>query len=161
MSEDNKTVWIIALGEDSNLWNICKENRCICIGWDEIGNAKDLTKEKIYELLRKKFKMYQKKDPSQATNMVNAFVNEMDIGDLVVVRKGLTEILGIGKIVSDYIFFEDTNSSQKRDWCKHTRRVEWLDTTKRNILSGQFPRATLVKSDLNDKRFDKILKELL
>ena len=157
----SKNVWIMALGEDSNLWNICKENKCICIGWDEIGNAKGLTREKIYELLKKEFKVYQKKDPAQATNMVYAFVNEMELDDLVVVRKGLTEILGIGKIVSDYIPPEETNNLQKKDWCKHTRKVEWLDTTKRKILSGQFPRATLVKSDSKDKRFDKILKELL
>ena len=157
----SENVWIIALGENSNLWNFCKDNKCICIGWDKIGNARGLTKEKIYELLQQASEEYQKKDPSQAANMIYAFANEMKEGDLVIVRKGITEILGIGEIISDYIAPTDMNNPQKNDWCKHVRKVKWLNTTKREILSGQFPRATLAKSDLNDKRFDEILKEIL
>jgi hypothetical protein len=37
--------WRISPGEDGFLWNEQKANGCIAIGWDEIGDAKNMDKK--------------------------------------------------------------------------------------------------------------------
>ena len=65
------------------------------------------------------------------------FINKINVGDIIFVKKGQHGILGRGRVTSDFIFKED-----QEDEFKNIRFVEWLNTGEWNISFNQ-PTKTL------------------
>ena len=110
--------WSIAAGNDGFLWDEFLRDGEIGIGWDYLG---DLTQYKSKVEIGEKIKEHEECDNPKNDTLANyEFVNEMQIGDIVIVRKGSREILGVGTIISDYIYDEEKTNY------KHVRKVEWI-----------------------------------
>ena len=62
---------------------------------------------------------------SRKMTTLDRFANEMQDGDLVVLRLGTDSIYGVGEIVGDYIY-EDCFGDVDGWDLQHTRRVRWL-----------------------------------
>jgi 5-methylcytosine-specific restriction protein B len=110
------------------------------IGWDELD---DLRQYSDREAMRSKFKdLYdntkQYRNDSLATWQ---FVHEIHEGDIVFVKRGLSEIIGRGEVESDYIF------DKTRDEYKNIRKVKWTHNG-----SWQHPGKAVVKTltDITD-----------
>jgi len=118
--------WAIALGENARLWEECFNNEIIAIGWDYL---QDLSLYKSKEDIRVKIKAIEKSNSSKKNDALACwqFYNEIEIGDYVFVKKGNNEILGYGKIISNY-FFDNIRKEYK-----HLRKVEWLNKGKWQI----------------------------
>lgn len=144
-----KKYWSISAGENSNLWNDFKENDEVRIGWDYLG---DLSKYKDKKQISEEIKNHENNE--NPTNDVLAnyqFVNEIKIGDIVVVKKGYKVILGIGEIISDYIF-DDT-----KNMYKHTRKVKWFKQGSWNLDDGEkFAQKTLTEITKYKNIVDKV-----
>ncbi len=102
------------IGSNIRQWAIYQAHRLIGFDYDYLGDIKKL----------------QQKHPSnnalatQLNSIGNGhalhFFDQLNIGDIIVITENNNEILGIGKITSDYIF------DARREYIKHLRKVRWL-----------------------------------
>lgn len=98
---NTRRYWLYAPGEGSCMWDEFYESGIMAIGWGEIGDLstfpnKEAMKEKMKEVYDKNLSY---KNSAHATWQ---FVNEMKIGDIIFVKKGMHEIIGKGIVMSDY-----------------------------------------------------------
>lgn len=119
--EDVHTVryWLYAPGEGSCMWDEFYTSGIMAIGWGEIGDlsafdSKDAMKIKMREVIDESLSY---KNAAHATWQ---FANEMKIGDIVFVKKGMHQIIGRGVVMSDYEY-DDTRD----DEYKNIRQVDW------------------------------------
>lgn len=119
--EDVHTVryWLYAPGEGSCMWDEFYTLGIMAIGWGEIGDlstfdSKDAMKIKMREVIDESFSY---KNAAHATWQ---FANEMKIGDIVFVKKGMHQIIGRGVVMSDYEY-----DNTRDDEYKNIRQVDW------------------------------------
>lgn len=119
--EDVHTVryWIYAPGEGSCMWDEFYTLGIMAIGWGEIGDlstfdSKDAMKIKMREVIDESLSY---KNAAHATWQ---FANEMKIGDIVFVKKGIHQIIGRGVVMSDYEY-----DNTRDDEYKNIRQVDW------------------------------------
>lgn len=139
MSENPNNNWIIALGDQSYFWDICKENNFIVIGWHQFGDLKKYND--FGDLKSDFFRIFQSNNEKSAITTCSQiwdFYNEMDIGDIVFVKKGANKILGTGKISSEYYYDPDkiplsakkglakTDHDNIKEIFPNIRDVEWI-----------------------------------
>ena len=106
---DNAVVWKVSLARtgDNDVRRECMENNHIRIGWDGYGPViSDETDWTIHNETGRK--------------ILDAYINKMKIGDIVMSCYSSQTIDAIGVVVSDYEF-EDNFPNYKR-----VRRVNWL-----------------------------------
>lgn len=111
--------WLYAAGEKSYKWNEFYKEGIMALGWDNLGNlTKFHSQDEIVRAMQKSdLKDSYPKNDSKANW---EFANEMNIGDIVYVKKGIDPILlGRGVVASDYIY-DDT-----RNEYKSIRKVNW------------------------------------
>ena len=111
--------WMYSPGKDSSMWDEFYESGIMAIGWGEIGDLSTFeTKDEMKEKMKEVF------DESLSyTNSAHAtwqFANEMKIGDVVFVKRGLHEIIGRGIVMSDYEY-----DSEREDEYKNIHQVDW------------------------------------
>lgn len=119
--EDVHTIryWIYSPGENAYMWDEFYNSGIMAIGWGEIGDlkafdSKDAMREKMKEVFDEDLSF---KNSAHATWQ---FANEMKIGDIVFVKKGMNKIIGRGVVMSDYEF-----DSSREDEFKNIRQVDW------------------------------------
>lgn len=106
---DNAVVWKVSLAGtgDNDVRRECMENNHIRIGWDDYGPViSDETDWSIYN--------------GEGKQILDAYINKMKIGDIVMSCYSSQTIDAIGVVVGDYEF-EDKLPNYKR-----VRRVNWL-----------------------------------
>ena len=121
LADDVDTVhyWIYAPGEGSCMWDEFYNAGIMAIGWGEIGDlrefdSKDAMKVKMKETFDEKLSY---KNAAHATWQ---FANEMKVGDIIFVKKGMHQLVGRGVVTSDYEF-----DGERSDEYKNTRQVNW------------------------------------
>lgn len=119
-NSDEKRFWMYAPGEGSRFWKEFYNNGIMGIGWEELGDlqhypTKTSMKEKMKEVYGEDFSY---KNAGHATWQ---FANEIKLGDIVFVKKGLSKIIGRGVISSNYHFDET------RDEYNNIRQVNWTN----------------------------------
>lgn len=119
--EDVHTVryWLYAPGKGSCMWDEFYTSGIMAIGWGEIGDlstfdSKDAMKIKMREVIDESLSY---KNVAHATWQ---FANEMKIGDIVFVKKGMHQIIGRGVVMSDYEY-----DNTRDDEYKNIRQVDW------------------------------------
>ena len=122
---DTVHYWIYAPGENSCMWEEFYSEGIMAIGWGEIGDlktfdSKDAMKSKMKETFDASLSY---KNAAHATWQ---FVNDMKIGDIVFVKKGMHQLVGRGFVSSDYEYDADCNDKygniRKVNW---THKGEW------------------------------------
>ncbi|PYG84909.1 5-methylcytosine-specific restriction protein B [Ruminiclostridium sufflavum DSM 19573] len=110
--------WLYAPGESSRFWDEFYTNNIMGIGWDDMG---DLEQYKSKDSMKTKMKELYGEDYSYMNQALATwqFVNEMQIGDIVYVKKGIHKIIGRGVVESDYIY------DPSRNEYTHTRKMNW------------------------------------
>ena len=106
---DNAVVWKVSLAGtgDNDVRRECMENSHIRIGWDGYGPViSDETDWSIYN--------------GEGKQILDAYINKMKVGDIVMSCYSSQTIDAIGVVVSDYEF-DDSLPNYKR-----VRRVNWL-----------------------------------
>ena len=121
LADDVDTVhyWIYSPGEGSSMWDEFYNEGIMAIGWGEIGDlrnfdSKDAMKEKMKATFDEKLSY---KNSAHATWQ---FVNEMKVGDIIFVKKGMHQLVGRGVVTSEYEYDEE-----RIDEYKNTRQVTW------------------------------------
>lgn len=112
--------WTISAGESAQYWEEFKENKLISIFWNDLG---DLKNYKDKDQIKDELRLINQNDDSYRNDSLALwnFANEMKIGDIVFVKKGINTIIAKAIVESDYIFSND------KETFKHIRKVKWTD----------------------------------
>ena len=116
MDITGKKIWQVAAG-DTN-----RNYADLCLHWDVIlnGPGSEGSWPECQEELRKGWGLSSKK-----LTDLRRFAEEIADGDLVVLRMGTTDILGVGIVVGEYVWNEEFGDVD--GWnLEHVRRVKWL-----------------------------------
>lgn len=119
--------WIYSAGEKSYKWDEFYKDGIMAIGWDYLG---DLTKYSSQEEIADKITKEENKTqyPKNDSKANWEFAKDMQIGDIVYVKKGLQDaLIGRGIVKSNYIY--DANRSEY----KSIRKVEWTHNDTYNV----------------------------
>jgi hypothetical protein len=113
-----KQYWLYSPGEKAYKWDEFNKDNILGLGWDKLG---DLRKYKSRNEIRDALKSAYggKGDKKNDVTANDDFINKVNIGDIVIVKKGKKELLGYGEIRSDYYFDE------KRNDYKSCRKIDW------------------------------------
>ena len=102
----------------------------VCIGWPGLGNLEGVTKDELRDRIKHAYETTGHK-AGNTLGLVNAFVNTMQKGDLVIVaNKGYAYFATVGDYEYEPKFDNDS------DGMCHRRRVQWLGKLPRNELNA-------------------------
>ena len=117
------------------------ENPHVCIGWSDLG---DLSEVSSKEELANLYDEYFDKNPrgkGQDVGQVWRFLNDMQIGDYVILAEN--SVFHIGRVESEYYYDNTDNPEQSADY-KNNRTVRWLKKNiSRNILSSNLHKSLM------------------
>lgn len=112
--------WLYSPGNSASKWDIYKDKGIIGIGWGRIGSLKNFSyKDEIKNEIQK---VYTERDNGKNDLLaIWQFANEMQVGDIVFVKKGLHKLVGKGIVISDYMYDETAE-----DDFNNIRKVQWV-----------------------------------
>lgn len=113
-----KKYWLYAPGENASKWEEFYIKKIIAIGWDDLGNLEQYkSRNDIKNALVNAYGGEGDKKNDVSAN--DDFINKIKIGDIIIVKKGRSQLLGFGEVTSDYYFEENDGDYKSR------RNVEW------------------------------------
>lgn len=141
--------WIYSPGDNASMWDEFYKSGIMGIGWDGVTDLKGFSsKEEIKEYMKKVY------DPSYSyknnAHCLWQFANEIKVGDVIFVKKGMHKIIGKGIVTSDYIY--DTS----RSTYKHIRKVDW-----QNKGEWEHPGQAVMKTLTNISAYPDYVQKLL
>jgi DNA polymerase III delta prime subunit len=140
----NAKVYKIAPGRGAEYWEECRDNGYILIGWDELGDLSDVSKEE--------FEKRRDHCLAQHDNWTKAGVGQVwrfsriKEGDRIIANSGKTKILGFGTVIGPYYFVPNTHHG-------HRLPVLWDDVTPRKVNEPSWS-GTLQK--VSAERFEEL-----
>lgn len=129
LGDDNvqtKRYWLYAPGDGASMWDKCYAEGIMVLGWDQLGDYETYASK---EDVRQKLIETSDSNSSQknAAHAVWQFAHEMSPGDVVIVKRGRSEVLGKGVVESDYYYDPDVSEEYP-----NIRKVNWTQ-------KGQWP----------------------
>lgn len=114
--------WLYSPGEQAVKWEEFYNEGIMAIGWDKLENLENYVDRK--SILKALINNYGGgEDQPNNVSAIDDFCNgenKINVGDIVIAKKGTKNLLGYGKVISDYYFDEE------RAAYKHCREVKWL-----------------------------------
>ena|GEM_PF-2644924 len=117
-----KHFWIMSPGAGASKWDEFYTQSIIGIGFDFVGvGIGDLSSYSNREEIRAKMKSLGDDTKSYKMDSLALwqFFHDMQVGDVIFIKKGISEIIGRGIVESDYIYMPE------RDEYKHIRKMRW------------------------------------
>lgn len=141
--------WLYSPGNNACMWEEFYNSGIMGIGWDEVTDLKDFpSKESIKDYMKKVYDAsYSYKHDAHC---LWQFANEVKIGDVILVKKGVHKVIGRGIVVSDYIY------DVSRATYKHIRKVDW-----KNKGEWEHPGQAAMKTLTNISAYSDYVQELL
>ncbi len=128
----------IAPGSDAHLWDDCKSNGYVRVGWDAVG---DLTLfddvDAIRRALQSREGMEHRGTITKTARALDKLRSLQD-GDIVIANRGTSAVVGLGRVAGGYEFRRDLPDHQ------HTVMVDWFDAEERAVDFGAAWRPTIV-----------------
>ncbi len=116
--ENDKQYWLYAPGKSASKWEEFYNNGIMALGWDGLKDLREYpNRTAIKEDLNKEH--YKKGDRKNDISANDDFVNKMNVGDIIIAKRGRKVLLGYGEVISKYYFDQERNSF------KHCRKVDW------------------------------------
>jgi len=131
------------LDPTESIWDMMKNELCVAIGWEELGNLSGINyskedKEKVRAMILEAYD-YSPQVAGRSTQQIFNFVAAINEGDYVIPCDG-EKILGCGKVKGDYFY---ANGSE----APHRRSVEWL-----SLEEWQMPEREGLRTTVNPMR---------
>jgi len=120
LSQNNneKQYWLYAPGENAKHWEEFYNASIIGLGWDEIGDLKQYhSRDDIKKALVNAYGGNGSKKNDVSAN--DDFQNKINIGDVIIAKKGRGVLLGYGIVTSNYEYDKNRSEHQK------VRQVDW------------------------------------
>lgn len=128
-------IWKIAPGRGAEDWAVFRQQRCIGLGWElqDYRNFKD--EEEVLTALEEKYGEKKEGYGAGAAEMIWSFVDEVEIGDIVIANKGYNKVVGIGVIDGMYLPPESPNNPMRLDKTTHRHHIRPVDWRIENPIS--------------------------
>lgn len=159
--DTTKHYWLYSPGEQAVKWEEFYNEGIMAIGWDELGDLENYTDRKsILEALINNYGggEDQRNNVSAIDDFCNG-ENKINIGDIVIAKKGTKTLLGYGKVISDYYFDEE------RVAYKHCREVKWLKKgvwdANNNLPTKTLTDVTTYNSDIEGIKYAQYLLNIM
>lgn len=139
----------IAPGADAYLWDDCRANDYIRVGWGELG---DLTLfEDVDEIRAALDEHFPGRPKGTVTREARALdrLRSLQDGDIVVANRGTKQVVGLGRVDGGYSFRPDLADHN------HVVSVDWFDTTARRVPFGSAWMPTIVQ--VKPEQYQEIL----
>lgn len=135
----SRNTWVYAPGDGACFWDDFYNEGVMAIGWDDL---EDLSQYKNQSEINKELQTLYGTDKSKSNDAKTCydFCNNIKIGDTIIVKKGLYEILGYGTVASDYSY-----DNSQEEFC-HRRDIFWQQKGAW-ISPNSLPQKTLTKKD--------------
>lgn len=108
-------------------WEFDLKNGTIAVGWNELGDVSGLSKSE----LEKKYKEVYGKINSREINEIWNFYHEITPGDIVIARKGVKKIVGVGIVTGKAFYNEDLGKKRVAnltdDYYPNFIKVKWRE----------------------------------
>lgn len=116
---NEKKYWLFAPGENAEMWDEFYQKGIMGLGWDALGN---LTNYGSKDEINSKLKELQHTTNSKRNDAAGYynFCFDISVGDMIIVKKGRSRLLGYGEVTSDY-YYDET-----RDNYQQCRKVKWI-----------------------------------
>lgn len=146
----SRNTWVYAPGDGACFWDDFYNEGVMAIGWDDL---EDLSQYKNQSEINKELQTLYGTDKSKSNDAKTCydFCNNMKIGDTIIVKKGLYEILGYGTVESDYSY-----DNSQDEFC-HRRDISWQQRGTW-IYPNPLPQKTLTKKD---KTFRETIMDII
>ncbi len=142
-AENKIKYWLYSPGASASKWDEFYQNGMMALGWDELG---DLSQYKSKDEIRDAFYLIENTDSDRKNDVVANydFIYNLQIGDIVIAKRGQSKYLGYGIVKSKYIF------DNERESYKSIRRVKWIkkgiwEEESKNIVVKTFTEITKYK----------------
>ena len=158
---DTKRYWLYSPGEQASKWEEFYNEGIMAIGWDKFGNLENYTDRK--SILKALMDNYGGgEDQPNNVSAIDDFYNgenKINIGDIIIAKKGKNTLLGYGKVISDYYFDEE------RATYKHCREVKWLKKgvwdANNNLPPKRLTDVTTYNSDIEGIKYAQYLLNIM
>ena len=148
--ESKRQYWLYSPGEGAYNMEQDLANNTMAVGWPAVGNLTSFkNKKEIQHRLEEEYGSAK----GQSTNAKSLydFSRSIRLGDVVIAKQGVWNIVGIGVVKSDYRY------DAELDEFPNIRDVDWYQTGEW-LVKNQLPRKTLT---MKDKSFyDHIMKQI-
>lgn len=93
--------WLMSPDKGARLWGDFQKHQVAALGWDNVlGDLSEYnSREGIHETL---VKNGRGSNPSNQSLALWEFKEDIQIGDVIIVKKGRSSVLGWGKVKGDY-----------------------------------------------------------
>jgi len=147
MNINNKSIWQQAAGDTDRNYSQ------LCLKWDVILNGPGYAGK----WPNCKSILQENRCSSRKITDLKRFAVDIQDGDIVVLRLGTTDVLGVGIVIGDYEWLEEFADVDGWD-LQHVRRVKWLWEYRKT--PKKFPTYTLKQGDTT-QRLDSDLKDVI
>lgn len=132
--------WLYSPGEKASKWDEFRNAGIAAIGWDDLGDLKQYKSKS--EISQKLTEHGYGENPTNNRLTLWNFANEIKVGDVLFIKKGNTDILGKGIVISPYYF-----DASRPDF-NHTLKVKWTNS---GSWPTPFESITKALTDVTDK----------
>ena len=148
--------WLIAPFSSKNpqlyeqVWGHDLENQRLSSGWHEVGDVSALDKDNIADLVSKTYPNKPLATRSLYSNMIWAFMHEIQPGDVVLARRGRKILAGVGKVTRAGYYLPGLNPVLAAAPQLHPNfiDVEWLPSPRDIVFEDiVFPMHSLMEID--------------
>ena len=148
--------WQIGPGEKARLWDDLYSNSVAAIGWDELPDLKEKSKDEITELHKKYYPHCSAMESKLSVAQLWHFIN-LKPGDKFVTNKGKKLLLAVGLVKSKYKF------RPERKEYKHTVDVDYYKVSKHgepipNNLQGKFGKTIVLLAEEDFKTLEALIQ---
>jgi len=148
MDVEGRTIWQQAAGDTDR--NYAR----ICLNWDVILNGPGYAGG--WPECRPR--LQEGKVSSRKITDLRRFCQQVKDGDIIVLRLGTTDVLGVGEVVGEYTWMEEFGDVDGWD-LQHVRRVRWLRSF--SDAPKKFPTYTLKQGDTTQRLTSAIVESWL
>lgn len=116
---------------DGRLFEAFREKSAVAIGWNEVGNLSAVkTRKAISDLVTAAWPETKPQSAAMAAGQLHRFVNEIDVGDMIVTYNPSRRVYLIGEVAGPYRY--DTSIDPED---AQVRPVRWDGEVGRDLLS--------------------------
>ncbi|MBB2835844.1 UNVERIFIED_ORG: restriction system protein [Rhizobium esperanzae] len=123
--------WMVRAERDGRLFDAFKDKSAVAIGWNEVGDLSAVkTRKAIADLVSGAWPETKPHSVAIAAGQLHRFVNEIEVGDMVVTYNPSRRVYLVGEIAGPYRY--DTSIDPED---AQVRSVSWSGEVSRDLLS--------------------------
>ncbi|WP_076392970.1 restriction endonuclease [Rhizobium sp. RU33A] len=123
--------WMVRAERDGRLFDAFKEKSAVAIGWNEVGDLSAVkTRKAVADLVTAAWPETKAQSVAMAAGQLHRFVNEIEVGDMIVTYNPSRRVYLIGEVAGPYRYDTSIDPADAQ-----YRPVKWQGEVGRDLLS--------------------------